>query len=41
VGLFRDLRAAVFGRYGLGFDPAPEEALKAEMDRPWAAREGR
>jgi hypothetical protein len=41
VGLFRDLRAAVFGRHGLGFDPAPEEALKAEMDRPWAAREGR
>ena len=40
VGLFRDLRAEVFGRHGLAFDPAPEEALEAEMDRRWAGREG-
>jgi predicted nucleotidyltransferase len=40
MGLFRDLRAAVFGRHGLAFDPTPEEALEAEMDRRWAAREG-
>jgi predicted nucleotidyltransferase len=39
--LFRDLRAAVFDRHELVFDPAPEEALEAEMDRRWAAREGR
>ena len=39
--LFRGLRAAVFGRHGLDFDPAPEEALEAEMDRRWAAREAR
>ena len=38
VGLFRGLRATVFGRHGLAFDPAPEETLEAEMDRRWAAR---
>jgi len=36
--LFRTLRATVFDRHGLGFDPAPEEALEAEMSRLWAAR---
>ena len=41
VELFRGLRAEVFGRHGLGFDPAPEEVLEAEMGRLWAAREGR
>ena len=41
VGLFRDLRASVFGRHELTFDPAPEGTLEAEMDRRWAAREGR
>jgi len=41
VGLFRDLRAAVFGRHGSAApDPAPEDALEAEMDRRWAEREG-
>jgi len=40
VGLFRDLRAEVFGRHGLAFDPAPEGALEAEMDKRWAGREG-
>jgi hypothetical protein len=40
VELFRDLRAEVFGRHGLGFDPAPEEMMEAEMDRRWTAREG-
>jgi predicted nucleotidyltransferase len=39
--LFRGLRAEVFGRHGLGFDPEPEEALEAEMSRLWAARGGR
>lgn len=41
MGLFRDLRAAVFSRHGPGFDPAPEKALEAEMGRLWAARGGR
>jgi hypothetical protein len=41
VGLFRGLRATVFDRHGLGFDPALEEALEAEMGRLWAARGGR
>jgi hypothetical protein len=41
VKLFRGLRAEVFGRHGPGFDPAPEEALEAEMGRLWAARGGR
>jgi len=35
--LFRGLRATIFDRHGLGFDPAPEEALEAEMGRLWAA----
>jgi predicted nucleotidyltransferase len=39
--LFRGLRATVFDRHGLGFDPAPEEKLEAEMGRLWAARGGR
>jgi predicted nucleotidyltransferase len=38
VGLFRGLRATVFDRHGLGFDPASEEALQAGMGRLWAAR---
>ena len=41
VELFRGLRAEVFGRHGLGFDPAAEEALEAEMGRLWATRGGR
>jgi len=41
VGLFRGLRATVFDRHGLDFDPAPEEALEAEMGRLWAVRGGR
>jgi len=41
VELFRGLRDEVFGRHGLGFDPAPEEALAAEMGRLWGARGGR
>ena len=39
VELLRVLRAAVAVRYGLAFDPVPEEALEAEMDRHWAARQ--
>jgi len=39
MDLFCDLRAAVFDRFGLTFDPAPERALKDEMSRLWAARE--
>src|SRR5215217_8186299 len=41
VELFRGVRAAVFDRHGLGFNPAPEEVLEAEMGRLWAARGGR
>jgi hypothetical protein len=37
--LFRSLRAMVFDRYGLTFDPTPEEALESEMSRRWVARE--
>jgi len=37
--LFRILRAMVFDRYGLTFDPTPEEVLESEMRRRWAARE--
>jgi hypothetical protein len=39
MDLFCDLRAAVFDRCGLTFDPAPERALKDEMNRHWAAQE--
>ncbi len=39
--LFRGLRAVVFGRYGLAFDPVPEEVLESEMSWRWAAREAR
>jgi predicted nucleotidyltransferase len=38
VDLFRDLRATVFDRHGLTFDPTPEEVLVGEMDRRWVAR---
>jgi len=39
--LFCGLRATVFGRYGLTFDPTPEEVLRSEMSRRWVAREAR
>ena len=39
--LFRSLRAAVFDRYGLTFDPTSEELLESEMSRRWVAREAR
>ena len=39
MDLFRSLRAMVFDRYGLTFDPTPEEALESEMSRRWVARE--
>jgi predicted nucleotidyltransferase len=39
MDLFCDLRAATFDHFGLAFDPAPEEVLKDEMSRRWAARE--
>ena len=39
--LFRSLRAVVFDRYGLIFDPTPEEMLESEMSRRWVAREAR
>jgi hypothetical protein len=38
---FRRLRAVVFERYGLTFDPTPEEVLESEMSRRWFAREAR
>ncbi len=37
--LFRSLRAIVFDRYGLIFDPMPEEVLEREMSRRWVARD--
>jgi predicted nucleotidyltransferase len=37
--LFRSLRAMVFERYGLTFDPRPEEMLESEMRRRWTAQE--
>jgi predicted nucleotidyltransferase len=40
VELFRDLRATVFDRHGLTFDPAPEEVLEGEIDRRWVAWRG-
>ena len=40
VELYRGLRAEVFSRHGLAFDPAPEETLEAEMDRRWTEQEG-
>ena len=38
IALFYDLREIVFDRYGLTFDPAPEEVIRGEMGRHWAAR---
>jgi predicted nucleotidyltransferase len=38
VELFRSLRATIFDRHGLTFDPTPEEVLVGEMNRRWAAR---
>ena len=35
ISLFRDLRAVMFDREGLIFDPAPEETLASEMSRRW------
>ncbi len=37
--LFRSLRAMVFDRHGLTFDPVPEEVLESEISRCWAVRE--
>lgn len=37
--LFRSLRAMVFERYGLTFDPRPDEMLESEMRRRWTAQE--
>jgi len=39
--LFRRLRAVLFGRNGLAFDPGPEEKLESEMKRRWATRGAR
>src|SRR5215212_4970720 len=33
MDLFRSLRAVLFDRYGLTFDPTPEEVLESEMSR--------
>jgi predicted nucleotidyltransferase len=41
MALFRRLRAVIFERYGLTFDPTPEEVLESEMGRRWVAREAR
>lgn len=37
ISLFRKLRALVFDRYGLTFDPEPGEVIAAEISRRWAA----
>jgi len=37
--LFRSLRAMVFERYGLTFDPRPDEMLESEMRRRWTTQE--
>jgi predicted nucleotidyltransferase len=37
--LFRRLRAVVFDRFGLTFDPALEEVLVREISRHWVAQE--
>jgi hypothetical protein len=37
--LYRRLRAVLFDRYWLTFDPTPEEVLEGEMSRRWVARE--
>ena len=39
IVLFCDLRKPVFELRGLAFDPAPEEVIRVEMSRHWAARE--
>ena len=37
ISLFRELRAIVFDRYSLPFDPEPGEIIEAEISRRWAA----
>lgn len=39
MGLFRKLRAVLFDRRGLTFDPTPEEVLESETNWRWVARE--
>ena len=41
IELFRRLRAVLFERYELTFDPRPEEMLESEMKRRWAMRGAR
>jgi predicted nucleotidyltransferase len=41
VELFRELRAGVLDRYGLGIELAHEEALESELSRRWDARGAR
>ena len=41
MALFRRLRAVIFERDGLTFDPTSEEVLESEMGRRWVAREAR
>jgi predicted nucleotidyltransferase len=36
IALFRELRAIVFDRYELTFDPEPGEIIEKEMSRRWA-----
>lgn len=36
IALFRELRAVVFDRYGLAFDPKQGEILEEEINRDWA-----
>jgi predicted nucleotidyltransferase len=36
ITLFRELRAIVFDRYGLTFDPKPGEIIEEEISRRWA-----
>ena len=35
IALFRELRAIVFDRYGLSFDPKPGETIEEEISRRW------
>ncbi|HEX6711268.1 MAG TPA: aminoglycoside 6-adenylyltransferase [Rubrobacter sp.] len=38
MALFREMREPVFEQCGLTFDPAPEEVIRDEINRRWAAR---
>ena len=35
IALYRELRAIVFGHYGLPFDPKPGDVIEAEISLRW------